>query len=293
MPAVLLSRLEQQITAFSPTFNQPEIFVANLVALLELYSDRTYQAGYEVPSSSKTISYRVPSVVIHALELELRRLARNHTTDALHVADELWSGIRLELKELGISLLGFIPLESSDQVMDRIGKWAPCCSDRFLLEDLLTKSNPIILQEKSALWVEKSREWLGSKDSRLIILGVKSLEPLLDTDNFNDLPQIFDSIHSLVLNLKVDVFPEMVHLLEILVEKHPTETVAFLKQVIFESPVSATLRLIRKVLPALPNSIQISIRGAIENANSSPTSASLSSSRGRTKATVIKKRKKQ
>jgi len=291
MPAVLLSRLEQQIKAFSPTFDRSEIFVTNLVALLELYSDRTYQAGYEVPSSSKMISYRVPSVVLRALELEFRQLAKKQPNDALLVADELWSGHRLELPQLGISLLGYVPLEFSDQVMARIGKWAPGCSDRFLLEDLLTKSNPKILQEKPTLWIEKSRKWLSSRDFNLVILGVKSLEPLLYTENFNDLPQIFDSIHSLFLNLKVDVYPEMVHLFEILVERHPTETVAFLKQVIFERPVSATLRLIRKILPSLPNNVQVSIREAIEKANPSPLASPLPPSKTKTKQKTVKKRK--
>ncbi len=293
MPAVLLSRLEQQIKAFSPTFDRPEIFVTNLVAMLELYSDRTYQAGYEVPSSSKMISYRVPSVVIRTLELEFRQLAIKQPNEALLVADELWSGHRLELPQLGISLLGYVPLEFSDQVMDRIGKWAPGCSDRFLLEDLLTKSNPKILQEKPTLWIEKSRKWLSSRDFNLVILGVKSLEPLLYTENFNDLPQIFDSIHSLFLNLKVDVYPEMVHLFEILVEKHPTETIAFVKQVIFEKPVSATLRLIRKILPSLPNNVQVSIREAMENAYPPLLVSPLPSSKSRSKLTVTKQREKK
>jgi hypothetical protein len=292
VPAVLLTRLEQQIKAFSSTFDRPEIFATNLIALLELYSDRTYQAGYEVPPSSKMISYRVPSVVMRALELEFRQLAKKQPKDALLVADQLWSGHKLELRQLGISLLGFVPLELSNQVMERIEIWAPSCSDRFLLEDLLTKSNSQILQEKPALWIEKSRKWLSSRDSKLILLGVKSLEPLLSTENFNDLPQIIDSIHSLVVNLKVDVFPEVLHLFEILIQKHPTETVVFLKQIIFESPVSATLRLIRKILPSLPNTVQVSIREAMEKTNPSPLASPLQSSKIKSNQKTVKKRKK-
>jgi hypothetical protein len=288
MPAVLLSRLEQQITAFSPTFDRPELFVTNLVALMELYSDRTYQAGYEIPSSSKMVSFRVPSVVMHTLELEFHQLAKNNPNEALRVADQLWSGHRLELKQLGISLLGFVPLEFSNQVIERIETWAPACRDRFLLEELLTKSNPKILQEKPEFWIEISRKWLNSRDPELILLGLKSLEPLLCTENFNNLPQIFDSIHTLVLNLKTDVFPEMMHLLEILIHKHPTETVTFLKEIIFESPASATYRLIRRILPTLPNTAQISIRAAMDNAKPSP----LIFPKVQTRQEAIKNRKK-
>jgi hypothetical protein len=289
MPAVLLSRLEQQITAFSPTFDRPEIFVPNLIGLLELYSDRTYRAGSEVPSASKMISYRVPMVVMRTLEMEFRQLAIRQPDDALLVADMLWVGNRLELRQLGISLLGFVPLEFSNKVIDRVEKWAPGCSDQFLLEVLLTRSSRQILQEKPALWIEKSRKWLSSRESRLIILGVKSLEPLLFTENFNDLPQIFDSIHSLVKDLRVDVFPEMMHLFEILLQKHPTETVAFLKQVIFENPVSATLRLIRKILPSLPTNVQVSIRETIEKANPSPLSFPIQPSKTKPKSKTVKK----
>lgn len=293
MPAVLLSRLEQQIKAFSSTFDRPKVFISNTIALLELYSDRTYQAGYEVPSSSKMISYRVPIVVMRSLELEFRQLAKNQPKDALLVADELWSGHRLELRQLGISLLGSISLEFSDQVMERIGKWAPGCSDRFLLEELLTKSNSLILQERPAIWAEKSKEWLSSKDPRIVILGVKSLEPFLQTDNFNNLPIIFDSVHSLVLSMKVDVFPEMVHLFEMLVAEHPTETVAFIKQVIFEKPVSATLRLIRKILPSLPSNTQTSVREAMDKANPSILASPMPSAKINQKKKPAKLRKKR
>ena len=275
MPAVLLSRLEQQIQAFSPTFDRPDTFVPNVIGLLELYADRTYQAGYEVPPSSKMVAYRVPGVVMHSLELEFHRLAKTAPDNALLIADQLWSGHRLELKQLAISLLGSIPLENADQVMERIGKWAPGCSDRILLRELLTKSNPLILQERPLLWIQKSREWLHSRDSSLIILGIKSLEPFLETENFNDLPQVYDSIHPLLNTMKVDVYPEMFQLVDQLVERHPTETVAFLKQIILENPVTSTLRLIRKILPSLPNPAQISIRETMERANPSPLDSRL------------------
>jgi hypothetical protein len=91
----------------------------------------------------------------------------------------------------------------------------------------------------------------------------------------------------------VDVFPEMVHLFEILVEKHPTETIAFVKQVIFEKPVSATLRLIRKILPSLPNNVQVSIREAMENAYPPLLVSPLPSSKSRSKLTVTKQREKK
>ena len=264
MPAVLLSRLDQQIKASLSTFDRPNVFVANLVSILELYSDRTYQAGIEVPSSSKILSYRVPDVVIRSLELELRHLATKHAEEALHVADELWSGNRLDLKELGIALLGFIPVESSLQVMERIEIWAPDCLDGFLLEDLLARSSPVILHEIPSLWLDKLRGWLNSNDSKFKILGLKSIEPLLKTEDFNDLPQLLDSIHSMVVNFTVDLFPEMFHLFQILVERYPIETVAYLKHVIAENPGSSTFRLVRRILPSLTAPMQLSLRTAME-----------------------------
>jgi hypothetical protein len=267
MPAVLLSRLEQQILAFSSAFNQPKVFVSDLFALLDLYSDRTYHASYEIPSSSKMLSFRVPSVVIHELELKFHHLAMNEPNEALLVADELWQGKKLELKELGISLLGFIPSELSYQVMNRIENWAIACPDGFLLENLMNKSSQMILREKPLLWLENARKWLTSKESKCIILGLKSLEVLTKTETFLDLPQIYNSLLSSFHSSQVDIFPEMHHLFTILCQKHSIETVAFLKQMIHEKSSPSLFRLIRKLLPVLPNSLQNSLRQEIDKDN--------------------------
>ncbi len=263
MPAVELTKLRLQIARLAQLFGQPEEFYRGLRDFLELYLDRAYRPGTEVSSAPLLPSYRPPALLMRLLELELTSLSLEYPAQALLVADRLWKDTYREPRLLAVLILGQMPLNQAEGVLERLVAWATPDEDRAMLEALLDRGTSRLRQEGADALIDLYADWLLSAGGERRKIGLKAFLPLIKDPRFENLPPLFSALFPLVRTAPADLFTDLSTVLVALAERTPVETAYFLRQV-FSSPVAKdTPRLARRVLPVLPATQQESLKASL------------------------------
>jgi len=125
MPAVQLAQLDQQINNLTKHFADPVAFRYELESLLIRYADLTYKPGESVRQSTLLIStFRTSPIVMRKLELRMAALAVHNPDLVLPAADLLWQAEESEMRRLAAVLVGNLPPEKTDEVLQRLREWS-------------------------------------------------------------------------------------------------------------------------------------------------------------------------
>jgi hypothetical protein len=263
MPAVHLPRLKEQIARLALYFSQPEDFLQRLHELFDLYADRAYRPGQAVRPRPLVQTYHAPPLVLRMLEQELGKQVNDDPDAALDVAGLLWQDAYLEPRLLAAALLGQVPVNPPEPVLERLLAWADPDVDPQILETLMLQGSNRLRREQPERWLALVEHWLESSSKDIQGVGLKSLLPLVQDRSFQNLPRIYRILHPLVQSAPGEFLGDLQKNIEVLARRSPAETAYFLRQMLSLSESSGTVRLVRRVLPAFAEEQQASLRKAL------------------------------
>lgn len=265
MPAVQLTNLNRQVSELAQRFLEPVEFQKGLEALLVRYADLTYKPGQAVRQTGlPESSFRTAPIVMRALEDRLAFLAPRYPDAALIAADGLWSTEKSETRRLAAVLLGNLPADNLDEVLNRLRTWSVPGVDFGQLEALFTLGSARLRLEDSQKWLDLIRHWLASADLGMQRLGVLAITSLAGDRGFENLPAVFNLIGPALTHSPGELQNELRLLLVQMARRSPTETAYFLRQVIGLNPPPMLLRIVRRCLPEFPIEAQNKLRGLMQ-----------------------------
>lgn len=270
MPAIQVARLKIQCAQLAERFSEPPVFTHDLHELLDFYADRTYRPGQAGKPPPLIKSYNVPPPVMRQLLKELIPLANADSKAALTLCDRLWLEPYLEFRLLAASLLGQVSPHPSEDILDRVCNWSGPKTEDRLLQALITTGLARVRRETPDQYLGQLEAWLFSGDILSQQLGLRALLPLVEDEDFENLPVIFQMLTLLVRSAPAALRPDLLEVLRNLAHRSPQEVAFFMRQNLAVPEAPDTPWLIRQILPAFSLEMQAGLRRALREANQSP-----------------------
>jgi hypothetical protein len=264
MPAIQLPRLKIQAAKLAEQFADPVVFCRGLHNLLDFYASRAYHPGQAGDPPPLMAAYHVPPPVLREVIKDLTPFALSAPESAFALSDALWSELYLEFRLLAVSLLGLLSPHPPDPVILRVRTWAEPRTEARLIRALINTGLTQIRREYPVRYLQLAEAWLTSPEQFSQKLGLQALVPLLDLQEFQDIPLIIKMLTPLVRTAPFPLRPDLIDVIAGLAKRSPQETAYFLRQnlaVKSENPVTAWL--IRQSLHSFPVEIQTSLRTAL------------------------------
>jgi hypothetical protein len=255
MPAIQPARLKKQTSELTAKFRQPALFVRELHALLNLYSDHTYRAGQTGEPFPLLGSYNTPTPVMRQVWHDLTPMIRQYPDDVLPLCDALWAESYYDLKLLSSRLLGQVPVDPSDEVINR---------DNLILDGLLEYGLTRLQQDSPGILLELVSSWLTTSDYLSKMAGMRALLPLIKGLGAENLPAIFRMLVPFIRVAPSRLRPDIIAVLTSLAHYSPAETAFFLRQNLSAPDNPDTAWLIRQVLTEFPMETQGGLRAAMK-----------------------------
>lgn len=265
MPAVQLDRLKIQTQLLIRHYDQPPEFHRQLINLLETYADLTFRAGQAGKSSIQAAeSFHVSIIVLQQIERVLQKAVSENPQPALKLTDELWSDDRLEPRLIAASLLGMLPADQSDIVLDRIITWTTSDLDRVFLKAIFYQATTSLRRNALQNWLDQIGEWLASIDYPLQRLGILALLPLIEDRSFENLPIVFNLLGPILQRYSEVHKYELRLALKELSRRSSTETTYFLRQILSLRDNPSVVKLVRQCLPDFPEESRAKLRSFLQ-----------------------------
>ncbi|HEX7541366.1 MAG TPA: hypothetical protein VF352_04475, partial [Anaerolineales bacterium] len=103
-------------------------------------------------------------------------------------------------------------------------------------------------------------DWLKSPRNSLQVWGLRALIPVLTDPHFENLPAVFRILKPTVRSAGPVTQMELQACLATLEQVSPTETLAFLREILGDNPSPLMLRTIRRILAGLSPELQAGLR---------------------------------
>ncbi len=256
MPAIQLAHLKIQISKLLGEFDSPTNFVSSLKDLYEFYSDRTRKSGRGGPIDSITRSLNVPIQVSRLLERTLQPIVMSQPEQSLAIVDALWEEPWLEFRDLAFSILGWIPPDPEEPIINRIQYWGKSSGNDRLLSSLLPKAMTRLWKEKPGTFFELLESWLKTSDLDQRKLGLRAIPTLVSDSEFKYLPRIYNLLNPFIQQVNLVPDDNLVQVIRILAQKSPQETVFFLRRNLALTETPGIYTLIRQSLNYFPLDIR-------------------------------------
>jgi hypothetical protein len=260
MPAIQLARLKQQAAQIASAYAEPQTFLRALHHLLNFYANRSRRFGQSGEPNPLLPAYNVPTPVLRQIVLELTPYVAEDPPAGLALCDLLWSQETLECRSLAASLIGAIPLQPPNAVLERLQTWTATESNDKLLTTLFKQGFSRLLTETQELYLKQATDWLSSPRLHNQMLGLRAMNFLLNEPSFENLPLVFKYLTPLVRVAPKPLRPYLISVLSALVKRSPQETAFFLRQNLRTPKSVDTSWLIRQIWKEFPVPIQDSLR---------------------------------
>jgi len=264
MPAIQPARLKKQASNLAAKFDQPAIFVRELHALLDQYTDYTHRSGQAGEPSPLMGSYNTSPPVMRQVWYELTRMTKTHPAHILPLCDALWAEPNYNLQLLAARLLGEVPIEPSGPIIDRVQSWVHSGLEKRLLDGLLEQGLRQFQQQAPDQVLELVSAWLVSSDLALQQAGLRALLPMINTSRKENLPPIFRLLTPFLRVAPSRLRPDILAALIALAHCSPSETTYLLRQNLSAPDNPDTAWLIRQVLNEFPPDTQAALRMALK-----------------------------
>jgi hypothetical protein len=164
MPAIQPARLKKQVSDLAGKFNQPALFVRELHALLDLYTDHTHRSGQSGKPSPLIATYRAPPPVMRQVWHELIPLIKQQPADIIPLCDALWTEQNYDLQMLAARLLGQVAVTPANPVIDRLNSWVIIGLDDRIIDGLFEYGLVQLQQHAPSILLELVSIWMSSPD---------------------------------------------------------------------------------------------------------------------------------
>jgi len=263
VPAIYPERLRTQTANLSELYDQPARFTHSLIDLLELYSNRTHRAGQAGEPPPLLRTYNVPKPVIRQLMIELQPLANEYPEETIRLVDALWAEESLETRHIAAFLLGSVPPDRPEIILEIITAWLTPELEERLISLILRLTLTRVLKENPAALLTKIDGWLGSDKLTEQQIGLKALRSVLMSRESQDFPLFIQIITPYTRKAPLQIRSDILDVLEALAIRSPKETAYLLRQSLNTPNNPDTALLIRKLLPVFPTDLQESLRQAL------------------------------
>jgi hypothetical protein len=264
MPAIQLARLKHQTVELAEKYSDPKAFVRGVHELMEYYADRAFRPGLAGEPQPLLPAYHVPKPVLRQVILELSPFIDSDRQSILILAEALWREAQLECKLLAASILGSVPPEPPEEILERVGRWVTSGLDDRVLDALIKEGMIRLLDEKPEAYLQQIENWLtagGVLESRL---GLKGLFSLLHARGFENLPFLFRLLGPIVREAPFKLRDDLLDVFGLLAKRYPNETSFFLRESLkVQSENPGTGWVIRNSLRSFPSENQASLRAAL------------------------------
>jgi hypothetical protein len=273
MPAIQPARLKQQAIDLALIFDQPTAFIRKLHALLDLYTDHTHRSGQAGEPLPLTGSYKAPAPVMRQVWVELNQQMNLHPECILPLCDALWAEANFDLQLLAARLLGQVPIEPPQPVLERLQSWVRADLNNRLLDGLLEHGlHQFRLQAPNQV-LDLVAGWLASSDSVLKQVGLRLLLSLVNNSSPENLPAIIQLLTPYLRLTPSRLRSDVLAVLAALAQVSPAETAYAMRQSLSAPDHPDTAWLIRQVLDEFPEEMQKGLKDAMKSMSSSSSSS--------------------
>ena len=267
MPAINPARLKRQAADLAARYSDPAAFVRDLHYLLDLYSDHTHRKGQAGEPSPLLDTYNAPPQVIRTVWLELALQIKHNPAAALPLCDALWSEPNYDLRLLAARLLGSLPGEPPEPVVDRLQEWVCQIPEQGILDGILQYGFTGLKEDAPEKLVELVSTWLESSDICLQQAGLRALLILVDQPGSEHLPSVFRLLTPFIRTAPSQLRPDILAVLTALAACSPSETAYLLRQNLSAPDNPDTAWIIRQVMDQFPAETRLSLRQEIKRSN--------------------------
>lgn len=267
MPAIQPARLKKQVSDLVNHFHQPGVFVRELHALLEFYSDHTHHKTHVNQPSPLVKAYNAPLPVMRQVWLELNPLIKQYPAEVLPLYDALWIEPFYDLQLLAARLLGQAEFTSSAPIIDRLQTWVNKGMEKQIMDELFEVG--LIGLRKSApdKLLDLVSNWLESPDELTRRAGLRALCTLIDQSGTEYLPTIYRLLTPFLRIAPSRLRPDILAVLSALIICSPSETAFLLRQNLSTPDNPDIAWIIRQVMNEFPEAARNGLRQALrENA---------------------------
>jgi len=264
MPAIQPAHLRKQASDLAGKFNQPALFVRDLHSLLDLYTDYTHRPGQSGEPSPLIAMYKTPPQVIGQVWRELMPLINRQPADVLPVCDALWAEPNYDLQLLSARLLGQVPVNPPDPVIDRLNSWVCQELDNQILDGLFEFGMARLQQDAPGRLLELVSSWVSASNPHVQQAGLRALLPIINQSGGENLPSILRILTPFLRIAPSNLRPDVIMVLTTLAHSSPSETAFFLRQNLSAPDNPDTAWFIRKVLDEFPSEAKIGLQHALK-----------------------------
>lgn len=255
-----MTRLKAQIGELAWQFTRPGEFQQALTDLFNYYAERSYRPGQSTQPVSLSPMYHLPALILRQLALDLSPYCQENPSAALALADILWTDNYLEPRLLAVSLLGHLPLQPAEPLIERLQNWCQPTENKELLESIFQQGTRRMRRQIPERWLTIIKGWLNDPRVPFQAMGLHALLPLIQDRDYDNLPPVFSSISPLLQSAPAAIQVELIEVISALARRTPRETVYYVRQVLTVAQGTAAARLIRKTLPAFDAEGQASLK---------------------------------
>lgn len=264
MTAIQPARLKEQASQLAAIYECPSLFIQRLHELLHLYGRHVFRTGKTRPASILP-AYKVPQPVLRKIELELSPYLKINCQGSLALCDALWRENYYEFKMLAAKLIGQIPVDNPDLVLNRIHTWSLEVKETTINEALFKFGLEYLIKKDSNGIINRTSTWLYNPQLLDNIFGLRLILAIVELESFQNLPQVYRLITPFVRSAPTTLRSYIVEILEILIQRSPSETAYFLQQNIELSFDKDTAWFIRRCISKFPPDIQNNLRLTMRN----------------------------
>jgi hypothetical protein len=264
MPAVQLERLRTQINDLAWKFTRPAEFQRNLHELLSFYANRVYRPTPSAQSVTSISIYNVSGLIMRQLEATLAPLCQENPEAARVLMAALWKDPYLEPRQLAISMLGHLPMDPPDRVLELMQGWCQPGEDPQVMDTLFGQGSLNMRRKYPNRWLDLIQGWLAASSLPSKAMGLRALLPVVRDREFENLPPVFSMVAPLLQSPPPQLLSELQAVLEALSQRSPKETAYFLRQALNTSQSSGMTRLIRRVMDSFDEETQSGIRNLLK-----------------------------
>jgi hypothetical protein len=260
MPAISPARLRQQAALLAEYFDDPPAFKRSLHHLFDFYAERVQRPGEAGEPPPLLSAYKVRRPVLNQITLELAPRIAEDPSIGLALCDALWEQPILDFRLLAAGLLGKVPCDPAEPILDRLRGWLKPDVEIRLVEVLFTQGVACLRKKNPAALIDLAGGWLDEKDAFYQHLGLQLQIPLIDDPQFENLPVFFNLIETYVRSAPARLRPDVLDVLAALIRRSPNETAYFLRRTATMPNSPATAWFIRQSLGEFPAETQASLR---------------------------------
>jgi len=265
MPAIHPARLKQQASDLASRCGEPATFVRQLHFLLDLYTDHTHRKGQPGEISALLSAYKAPPQVMRQLWIELQPFILDHPDQVPALCDALWAEQNVDMRMLSARLLGALPVEQPEVVVDRLKLWVGEGLEKRMLDGLLDLSLSGIKGAAPTMLLDLISAWMSSPEISDQQAGLRALLVLVDMPTGEYLPSIFRLLTPYIRIAPSRLRPDILAVIAAIARVSPSEMAYVLHQNLTTPDNPDTAWIIRQVLPDFPKEMRLGMRQALKN----------------------------